>query len=303
MKSVKKKHLAKKAAIILTMAALLISMLIYVFINFDTQKTLLGEGVQVYFVDVGQGDASLIRIPEENGEYFDILIDSGRHDDKEDIDYFLKSLNIDDLEIAVASHPHADHIGAMDLVIENYDVEKLYMPEIPPDMTPTSKTFESMIEALENSQTDLFFAKSGDSLVFNEKFELEVLAPTKKEYDNLNDYSLVIKFSYVNTDFLFTGDSEIVAQEDALSNNMDFTADVLKVSHHGSSDALNENILSSINPEYAVISCSEDNTYGHPHDETLALLNNIECKIYKTFENGNILFETDGENIEILTQK
>ncbi|MFY9472184.1 MAG: ComEC/Rec2 family competence protein [Tepidanaerobacteraceae bacterium] len=259
------------------------------------QTTEAETGLKVHFLDVGQADCILIQAP--TGE--NMLIDAGNNDDADTIISYLNAQGVRRIDVLVGTHPHEDHIGSLDTVIDTYDIGKVYMPRV----THTTKTFEDVLIAIKNKGLKIAAAKAGEIIDFSPNTRVEILAPNSPEYDDLNNYSAVIKLTYGNTSFLFTGDAEDISENEMLASGYDLKADVLKLGHHGSSTSSTEAFLAAVKPSYGVISVGKGNDYGHPHEEVLTRLEQAGIEIYRTDESGTVLFATDGDHIEIKTEK
>ena len=244
--------------------------------------------LRVSFIDVGQGDSEFIELP--NGET--LLIDAGTNETGADVVNYIESLGYSSIDYVVGTHPHEDHIGGLDDVIRTFDVESVYMPKV----TADTKTFEDVLDAVDEKGLTINTAKAGVTLVDGDRLSVKMLAPVLDEYDNTNDYSAVIKVVYGDTSFLFTGDAEEYA-ESLITG--DVSADVLKVGHHGSSTSTGEAFLERVSPSYAVISCGLGNSYGHPHTETIEKLGGIP--VFRTDEMGTIVATSDGSEISFRT--
>lgn len=251
--------------------------------------------LKVHFLDVGQADCILIQAP--TGE--NMLIDAGNNDDADMIVTYLNAKGVKKIDVLVGTHPHEDHIGSLDTVIDTYDIGKVYMPRV----THTTKTFEDVLIAIKNKGLKIAAAKAGEIIDFSPNTRVEILAPNSPEYDDLNNYSAVIKLTYGNTSFLFTGDAEDISENEMLASGYDLKADVLKLGHHGSSTSSTEAFLAAVKPSYGVISVGKGNDYGHPHEEVLTRLEQAGIEIYRTDESGTVLFATDGDHIVIKTEK
>ena len=244
--------------------------------------------MKVHFIDVGQGDSILIQV-----NYKNILIDSGPKDEKDKLLKYLNSLNIHQFDYVIATHPHEDHIGNMAYIINNYKVLNFYSPKI--DNNTTS--FENMAEALSRKNLKIKVLKANTSTInLGENTLVEVFSPNLDYYDNLNNYSPIIKISYGHTSFLFTGDAEEEIEQELITNNLNLKSDVLKVAHHGSSTSTTKSFLDSVKPKIAVISVGKNNSYGHPTKDTLNKLK--ESKVYRTDIDGNIVITSDGNTIK-----
>lgn len=252
--------------------------------------------VAVHFIDVGQGDCSLIIA----GDYT-VLIDAGEISEKSTVITYLRSLDIDHLDMIIASHPHSDHIGSLSAVIDKYGTDILLMPDIAEDMIPITSSYENLIESAGKCGSDIRFANTGDVYTLMDDCTIEILAPVK-EYEDLNNYSIVCRLNYGDTGFIFTGDIEELAERDIVESGTDISADVIKVAHHGSNTSSLKVFMQAVAPDYAVISVGELNDYGHPHKETLELLDLLDITVYRTDWNGDIVMFTDGKSITTVTQ-
>ena len=249
---------------------------------------------QVYFIDVGQGDSELIRLKDSG---IDILIDAGTRSTKQELADYLKELGVDDIDILIGTHPHEDHIGGMAKIIEEFPIGTLYLPETSEEMTPTTKTYESLLDAVEKMDVTMRTASAGDVLLEEGNISFKVLSPSHTDYDNLNDYSIVTRLKVGDTAFLFQGDAETPVEEEILDSGADVSCDVIKLGHHGSSTSSSRAYLEAVNPSAAVISCGVGNEYGHPHRETMDLLEKLSITPYRTDTQKTLLAETDGKTI------
>ncbi len=243
--------------------------------------------LKIHFIDVGQGDSILI----QQGDRF-MLIDAGDNQYEQTVVNYLKQNNVSKLDYVIGTHPHADHIGGLDAVINAFDVEKIIMPGI----IHTTKTFEDVIVAIKNKGLKITTPNAGDTYTLgNAKFT--IVAPNSSSYDNLNNYSVVLNLKHGSNSFLFTGDAEDVSENEILNKNYDIKADVLKVGHHGSNTSTSAEFLKAVNPKYAVIQVEKDNKYGHPHAEVIERLQQYNIEIYRNDLNGTIIANSDGKNI------
>lgn len=255
----------------------------------ETDKS--GNPLTVSFIDVGQGDSTFIALP--NGQT--MLIDAGNPQDSGTILSVIKKYGFSRLDYVVATHPHSDHIGGMAEVISAVDVGKLYMPK----KSHTTKTFENLVNTIANKGLSINTAKAGVNILDEGSLRIDILSPISDSYSDLNDYSAVVKIVYGNTSFLFMGDAENSVEYELLNDNADISADIIKIGHHGSSYSSAESFISAVHPNYAVISCGTGNSYGHPHQETLALLQQKNVNVYRTDETGTITAVSDGETITL----
>lgn len=253
---------------------------------------------KIWYLDVGQADSMLLQLPNGN-EWEYVLIDAGTGQTEEALVSWLQEQGVTDIAAVIATHPHEDHIGGMDAVLEAIPVESLYMPEVKESLTPTTRCYEQMLDAAEAQQAQAVKGQSGVTVYEEDGVKLELVGPEpQKEYDDLNEYSLVAKLTVGGKSFLFTGDSSEQAEADMIEAGEDLKADVLKIGHHGSSTATTKAFLQAVNPQVAVISCGKDNSYGHPHEETMQRLQEKAMTIYRTDEDGTILATCDGTSIE-----
>lgn len=255
--------------------------------SFNTTIKESNNNLRIHYVDVGQGDSIIV---EQNGHY--MLIDAGTNACENDLISYIDSLNITKFDYIIATHAHEDHIGSMDAVINKYDVEKVLFSK----HTTTTKTFENFVIAVKNRGLQLYAPNVNDEFIFqNSRFI--VLAPNSQKYDDINNYSIVIKLVYGKTSYLFTGDSEELSESEMLNNNLDLSADVLKIAHHGSKSSTSQQFLNRVSPKYAIISVGKDNNYGHPTQNIINRLISNNIDIYRTDELGTIILTSDGKNI------
>ena len=242
--------------------------------------------LNVHFLDVGQGDSIFIELPDEKT----MLIDTGENYHGEGIKNYIGDCGYSKIDYLVATHPHADHIGSMAYIVRNMDIGSVYMPKA----AANTKTYENLLESISDKGLKITSAKAGLTIAKDSDYTINVVAPVTIDEDNLNNSSAVIKLTYKDNTFLFTGDAE---KKELETINSDISADVLKVGHHGSTTSTTEEFLDEVKPSYAVISAGEDNSYGHPHRETLDLLEEFNCKIYRTYIDKTVVFSTDGKTI------
>lgn len=242
----------------------------------------------VHYIDIGQGDSELIQINNKN-----LLIDAGPTKSTDKLLSYLNSINIKKLDYVIATHPDEDHIGGMSTIIHTYPIEKFYAPK----KTVTTKAFEHMITELKSKNMNIDVPKPGMQLDLGENIKAQIIAPNNTKYEDTNNYSIVLKVSYGNTKFLFTGDAEKLSEREILDKNYDISSNVLKIGHHGSSTSTSDEFLDRVSPEIAIISCGKDNKYGHPHKETLRKLKNRNIRIYRTDIDGTIVLTSNGKNI------
>lgn len=245
--------------------------------------------LMISYMDVGQGDAAYIKV---NGN--DILIDAGPRSNSKELLEQLKAKNIDDFELVIATHPHEDHIGGMVDVFKEYEVKAFYSSKI----THTTKTYENLVKAVKDEGLKTKELKGGMVIDLGEGAKFEVFTPQKSEYEELNDYSPIMKLSFGDTSYLFTGDAEKLAEEEALAKyKTSLYSDVIKFGHHGSSSSSSNAFIEAVSPKYGIISCAKDNKYGHPHRETLDIIKKYNIKTFRTDTDGEIILTSDGKSI------
>jgi len=253
---------------------------------------LLGTNdLKIHYLDVGQGDSTFIELP--NGKTF--LIDAGEVDYGKSVVNYIKKLNYTKIDYVFATHPHSDHIGGMAEVIKNFNVGNIYMPNV----SSNSSLYLDLLKVIEAKNKKIVTATAGKSVVESEDLSLKILAPMNKVYEELNNYSIVLKLTYKEKSFLFMADAEYDVEMDLLNNKTDIKADVLKVGHHGSTSSTNYNFLKKVSPEIGVISVGANNDYGHPKEKILEKFKNQNVKVYRTDLNGNIVILSDGIELKV----
>lgn len=252
--------------------------------------TEVGGELEVHFIDVGQADSILIKTSDGHS----MLIDAGNNADDELVYSYLKNEGVKILDVVVGTHPHEDHIGGLDTVINNFNVNKVYMPKA----SNTTKTYEDVLLAIKNKGLKVTNPVVGSTFSLGDA-KFTILAPNSSNYNELNNYSIVLKMEYGSTSFLFTGDAEDISEEEMINKGYDLSVDLLKVAHHGSESSTTESFLKAVSPKYAVIMVGKDNSYGHPHKKVLTRLKNHNIEVYRTDESGTIIATTDGNSVSI----
>ncbi len=248
--------------------------------------------LSVHFLDVGQGDSIFIELPDGKT----MLIDAGENYYGNGIISYINECGYEKVDYLAATHPHADHIGSMAYIIRHMDIGEVFMPKV----SANTKTYENLLEAVSDKGLKIKSAKAGLTIAENDDYKITVAAPSVIDSENLNNSSAVIKLSYKNNSFLFTGDAE---KEELSKIKTDISADVLKVGHHGSKTSTYSEFLDKVNPKYAVISVGKNNDYGHPHKNTLKLLSNYGITVFRTDKDKTVVFASDGDEISVNSGK
>lgn len=247
------------------------------------------EDLLIDFIDVGQADSILIRNQDKT-----MLIDAGTNEAGETVVTYLQNLGITQIDYLIGTHPHEDHIGGLDDVINHFNIGQIYMPKT----ETTTKTFEDVLDAIENKNLTVTSPNKGDKIEIGQAVGTFMTDPILDK-DNLNLSSLVLRLEFGNNSFLFMGDAE-EENEETISWPK---TDVLKVGHHGSNTSSSETFLTQVQPQYSIIMVGKDNSYNLPTQATIEKLNTTGSKIYRTDENGTIQINSDGNTIEVKTSK
>ncbi|WP_455088914.1 ComEC/Rec2 family competence protein [Peptoanaerobacter stomatis] len=246
--------------------------------------------LQVHFIDVGQGDSTLIITPDKKT----VLIDAGDEQHSSRTMGYIKSQGIEKLDLVIATHPDADHIGGMDKVIKNFDIGMFSMPLVSKD----TKQYKEIKQELKNKKLKNKPLYTGDGLSVGKDVKLQILSPQKnKTYSDTNEYSIVARLSYKEVSFLFMADATMENEIAIINDFDDISSDVLKLGHHGSSTSTSDYFLGKVNPSIGVISCGKNNKYGHPHKEVMNLLEKYNIMIFRTDKQGSIVLKSDGYKI------
>lgn len=253
----------------------------------ETQSLSENTALQVHYIDVGQGDSILITTGQHS-----MLIDAGENEYGDLVVNYLKNENITNLDYVIGTHPHSDHIGGIDTVINNFEIEKVIMPNV----VHTTKTFEDVIDAMEQKNLSITKPRVGDQYTLGDA-TFEVLAPISETYDNLNEYSVVIRLVHGENSFLFTADIEDVSENEMLKKSSNLQADVLKLAHHGSAYSNQKDFLDQVDPKIAIVSAGLNNSYGHPHVEVMQAMLDRNITVYRTDKQGSIVISSDGSNL------
>lgn len=248
---------------------------------------------EVHYIDVGQADSALVKCDGET-----MLIDGGNVADSSLIAAYLKQEDISTLDYVVCTHAHEDHVGGLSGALSVAQAERVYAPVSGAD----SKAYTNFKKKVMEQGLETENPYVGETISLGNS-TVEFLGPIEENKNDLNNTSIVLKVTYGDTSFLFTGDAERGEEADILESGANLKSTVLKVGHHGSETSTSYPFLREVMPQYAVISVGEGNSYGHPHEETLSRLNDAGVEIYRTDLNGNIIMTSDGQNITVVTEK
>ena len=249
------------------------------------QEEILSK-LEIHFIDIGQGDASLIICDDKA-----MLIDAGENDMGTSVQLYLSKQGITSLDYVIGTHPDSDHIGGLDVIITKFDCDTVFMP----DFTKDTKTYRDVVNAISYKSAKLINPEVGDVYTLGSA-SFTIIAPNDS-YEDANNASIGILLTHGENTFLFTGDAEEEAEADILKNGLSIDADVLHVGHHGSKTSSSVEFIETVSPEYAVISCGIDNSYGHPHAGPLNTLRGVGAKLFRTDEQGSIVVTSDGSTL------
>ncbi|MDP8234837.1 MAG: ComEC/Rec2 family competence protein [Candidatus Erginobacter occultus] len=247
--------------------------------------------LRVHFIDVGQGDCSLVQCP--NGTA--ILVDGGRIWTYPFLIDYLKNAGVEKIDLLVLSHPHGDHFGGLIKVLKEFPVAVI----LDSGKDDTGEHYQRFLETVKSrTEVDFKLARAGDRFTFGE-VKMLVIHPSSRLPATVNNSSIIFKLTYGDSDFLFTGDAEMEAEAEAMSRGFNLRSEVLKVGHHGSRTSTGPAFLSRASPRWAVIPAGENNSYGHPHPEVTRRLKMRGTKIYQTGTEGTVLFLSNGKDLRV----
>lgn len=249
--------------------------------------------IELHYIDVGHGDATIILCDDEA-----MIIDGGMPKTSQLIySYIYKKLNLKHMNYIIATHPHSDHVGGLPAVLNSVPVDLILSPTKEYD----TRAFKSILKYADKQATPIEIPEVGDTLKLGEA-EITVVHCWPEAWQT-NDMSISLHIQYKNTSFLFTGDAEYMAEYMMIDSGLPLAADVLQVGHHGSSTSSTEEFIQTVNPKYAVISCAQNDQYGHPCQETLNTLKAIGSSLFRTNLHGTIIIHSDGTNIDVKVLK
>lgn len=261
---------------------LLLLMITYVFLTPFRSSI---NHLKIHYIDVGQGDATLI---EHSNKI--ILIDSGPNEAEKPLIKYLKTLRIKKIDYIFITHPHEDHIGNLDKILSDFKVDTIFMPKFYYE----SKDLLKSLSMIKEKNINLKFILQDFRLKISKDIYLDVFSSKKKSYENPNNYSPLIKVVFKEDSFLFTGDNELEGELEFITNNID--VDVLKVGHHGSNTSSSDLFLTKVTPKVSIISCGKNNKFNHPNPKALNRILNYSNKIYRTDEDGTIIINSFGDS-------
>lgn len=254
-----------------------------------------GESLIIHYIDVGQADCILL---ENEGRF--LLIDGGNREDSQLVVSYLEQQGVQELDAVVCTHAHEDHVGGLPSVLAVYPTAAVYAPT----NTYSSNIFDKFVYYTDQQGLEITIPQPGDSFTLG-NVNLTVLGPVKS-YPDPNNTSIVIMAEFGSTRFLFTGDMEKEAENDMLDywgEQYNWNCDVLKSGHHGSSTSSSYRLIYETDPEYIVISVGKDNSYGHPHRETIALYKDAGIPAFRTDELGHVIVTSDGSTVSMTWEK
>ena len=248
----------------------------------DIPKSIL----EVHFIDVGQGDCTLIKCGTQT-----MLIDAGDNNQGTKIQLYLKKQGIKKIDYFVITHPDADHCGGADVILYKFDCQTIIMP----DCTNDTNTYRDVVDTMKYKRYKTTYPVVGQTYTLGTA-TFTILGPTEKNAE-INNNSVALLLKNGNNSFLFTGDAEFEEERCILNTGLPIKCDVMHIAHHGSASATSDEFLVAAAPKSCVISCGKENKYGHPHSDVVNKIRNMGCSLYRTDEQGNIIAVSDGINM------
>lgn len=260
----------------------------------------LSDGeTSVTFIDVGQGDCTLIRTNDKT-----VLIDSGEKENASIVISFLRYSEISKLDLVIITHPHSDHCGSMSTVLQRFNTDLVLMPELNSEWSLDVPMYSKIMNVITEKGIECREPEPGEIFTLSDDSYLQIVAPVEKTYDDMNESSIAATFFHGDNSFLFMGDIGFEGEYDIIDSGADIDVDVLKVGHHGSAGSTSLEFLRYVTPETAVFLVGFDNSYGHPKKVVFDRLIDAECyTTYSTMNNGSIVFVSDGKSLNVLTEK
>lgn len=245
-----------------------------------------GSNLSVHFIDVGQGDATLFICDGEA-----MLLDAGNTSSGTSIQLYLKKRGISTLKYLILTHPDEDHIGGADVIVTKYNIDNVFMPSLEKDTT----AFAELMDALEYRRYKWSTPNVGDIYTLGSA-TITIIAPNRS-YSEVNEASIGILVTHGSNKLLLTGDAEGEAEKDIVNNGINIDCDVFKAGHHGSRNSNSIDLLRAASPEYVIVSCGAENSYGHPHAGPMNDFKSMGMKLFRTDEQGTIVVDSDGTNL------
>ncbi len=249
--------------------------------------------IEVHYIDVGQGDCSLIICDGQT-----MLIDAGENGHETEVMNYLRLKKIRKLDYIIATHQHTDHIGGLPEVLDEFGAVNIIMPRLTKEQTPTNSTYTAFLNSVKNSGAKVIASKVGATYTLGSA-DFEILGPVTNDAEDINNMSVVVKLTYGEKTFLFTGDAEKEEEREIIGTGANLDCDVLKVGHHGSGTSSGTDFLDAVTPEICVIQVGADNDYGHPHDNIVKRLEKYASEIYRTDLCGDIVITSDGVDLNV----
>lgn len=256
--------------------------------------------VAIHFIDVGQGDSVYIKAYDKN-----ILIDAGEKETTQtDVVEYLRSFGVEKLDYVIGSHPHSDHIGGLQAVVESFEIGTVIMPRIPDNIVPTTSTYRNLLTAISKKGLKIKAAQDCGEIVLSEgkDAKLTFLGPASV-YEDLNSMSAWVKFSAKGYSALFCGDAEKEAEKELIKLGNEIKCNILKLNHHGSSTSNTKKFLDAASPDCFVICVGKDNSYNHPTPSVLKRVSGYDKPIYRTDLNGSVVFEFEDGALRCITER
>ncbi len=252
----------------------------------------ISDPIKVHYIDVGQGDAIFIQVKNKN-----LLIDAGEKEHAQIIIDYLKTYGVETLDYVFLTHPHEDHLGGMGEVISNFNLGEFYAP----DKTLVTKSFQRLTDALKSKNKTINILQGGMSFDFEDGILMEIFSPNRESYLNPNNYSPIMKLSLGESAFLFTGDAEVLIEEEVMNLKVNLKSDVLKAPHHGSKTSSKVEFLSQVNPQFVVVTSEKGNDHNLPSPEILTRYKDLGAQVILTEEVGHVVFSANGKEVTPLT--
>lgn len=242
--------------------------------------------MEVHFLDVDQGLCILVKLGDEV-----LIYDGGERDTSSQVVAYVKDLGITEIDYMISSHYDSDHVSGLIGCLNAFDVKNVFGS----NYEHNSKLYGSFIDAVKAEGLEMQYPEVGTEYSFGEAV-ITILSPEEISKDS-NANSVAIKLTYGESDFIFTGDADYGSERDMVASGIDIDCEVLSVGHHGSASSSSSIFLENTTPEYVVISCGKENSYGHPHEEVMELLENMEIDVFRNDVQGTVVATTDGKSI------